>query len=117
MLDEGVVQKGNGHSNQTYSALDASNVKWKVLGANEGELQVVAADVIKNSDNSTKKFKVMGITGYLYGVEELNKICNVYGKGKGATGARSINYNDIGKAIGRKNIPNKSSYTYTWTSV
>lgn len=68
--------------------------KWKVLGADDetGELLIVAADVLKNTDNSTKKLVLKGITGYLNGVEELNKVCQVYGKGKGATGARSINY-------------------------
>lgn len=116
IIDEGTVQKGNGNSDQTYSAADASNVKWKVLGAGDnGELLIVAADVLKNTNNTTKKLTLRGITGYLNGVEELNKICQVYGKGKGATGARSINYDDIGKAIGRKRGTNTASYTYTWT--
>ena len=118
MLDEGTVQKGNGDSNQTYLASDAKNVKWKVIGADEktGELLIVAADVLKNTDNSTKKLSLRGITGYLNGVEELNKICSIYGNGKGATGARSIDYDDIGKAIGRTKSTNTPSYTYTWTA-
>ena len=117
MLDEGSVQKGNGHSDQLYSASDARNVKWKVLGTDDetGELLIVAADVIKNTNSSAKKFIVRGITGYLNGVNELNKICQVYGNGKGATGARSIDFDDIGKVIGRKRTTNTSSYTYTWT--
>ena len=118
MLDDGTVQKGNGNSNQTFVASNASNVKWKVLGADDetGELLIVAADVLKNTDNSTQKLVLRGITGYLNGVEELNKVCQVYGKGKGATGARSINYEDIGKVIGRKRGTNTASYTYTWTA-
>ncbi len=116
MLDDGTVQKGNGHSNQTFAASNASNVKWKVLGTDDetGELLIVAADVLKNTDNSTKKLVLRGITGYLNGVEELNKVCQIYGKGKGATGARSINYDDIGTVIGRKRGVNIESRTYTW---
>ena len=117
MVDEGTVQQGNGNSDQKYSVLDAKNIKWKVLGADEqtGELLIVAADALKNLDNSTKKFILRGLTGYSYGTDELNKICQIYGKGKGATGARSINYDDVATVIGRKKGINTSSYTYKWT--
>lgn len=50
----------------------------------------MAADVLKNEDGTIKLMRFKGITGYLYGVDELNKICNIYGNGKGATGGRSI---------------------------
>ena len=115
-----IKNKGNGYKNQTYSAVDAKNgnIKWKVLGANEetGELLIVAADVLKNDNNSTKKLVLRGITGYLHSADELNNICNVYGQGKGATGGRSINYDDIDKAIGRAKSTVNQSWTYTWTT-
>ena len=57
-----------------------------------------------------------GLTGYLYGTDELNKVCSVYGNGKGATGGRSITYDDIAKVIGLTKWKNTSEYTYTWTS-
>ena len=115
-----IKNKGNGYAIQTYSASDAQNgeLKWKVLGTDEetGELLIVAADVLKNNDNSTKKFTLRGITGYLHGVDELNNICNVYGQGKGATGGRSINYNDIDKAIGKVKSTVNQLWTYSWTT-
>ena len=117
LLDAGKIEKGNGYGNQTYSTSNASDVKWKVLGADEetGELLIVAADVLKNEDGTTKLMRFKGITGYLYGVDELNKICNIYGNGKGATGGRSITYDDIAKVIGLKKKKNTNQYTYTWT--
>ena len=118
LLDAGQVVAGNGNSDQTYSVSDASNVKWKVLGVDEetGELLIVAADVLKDSSNTTKKIAFRGLTGYTYGIEELNKVCSVYGKGKGATGGRSITYEDIVKVIGKAKGTNTSQYTYTWTT-
>ena len=118
MLDAGTIEKGNGYENQTYSLIDTSKVKWKVLRANEenGELLIVAADVLKNNDGTTKIMKFKGITGYLYGVDELNKACNIYGSGKGATGGRSITYDDIAKVIGLEKKENSDEYVYTWTS-
>ncbi len=117
LLDAGKIEKGNGYGNQTYSTSDASDVKWKVLGADEktGKLLIVAADVLKNEDGTSKLMRFKGITGYLYGVDELNKICNIYGNGKGATGGRSITYDDIAKVIGLKKKQNTNQYTYTWT--
>ena len=37
---------------------------------------------------------------YTNGINELNKICKVYGKGKGATGARSITVEDVDRVTG-----------------
>ena len=124
MLDKGKVEKGTGYLyNQTYSASDTKvgDTKWKVIGADEetGELLIMATDVIKTTDEKdkivAKKFVIRGITGYLYGIDELNKVCNVYGQGKGATGGRSLTYDDVEKTIGVKRGNPNPEYTYTWT--
>ena len=116
LLEKGQIEKGNGLENQVFSVKDSNQIKWKVLGVNEenGELLIIAADELKSDDGITKKFTLKGITGYLYGKDELNKICEIYGNGKGATGGRCIVIDDINKTIGRKSTTNTIKYTYTW---
>ncbi len=116
LLDNNQVVKGNGSSPQTYKVSDANGRRWRVLGADEttGELLIISDDVLKEN-NATKKMTFKGITGYLYGVDELNKVCNIYGKGSGATGARSLTFDDVNKAIGKEREENTGKWTYTWT--
>ena len=115
-LDNGEVVAGNGNSSQTYKVSDANGRKWRVLGADEttGELLIISDDVLKEN-NATKKMTFRGITGYLYGVDELNKVCSIYGKGNGATGARSLTIDDVNKSIGKEKGKNTGKWTYTWT--
>ena len=117
LLDKNQVVAGNGNSTQTYKVSDAIGRKWRVLGADEitGELLIISDDVLKEN-NATKKMTFRGITGYLYGVDELNKVCSIYGKGNGATGARSITLDDVNKAIGKEKGKNTEKWTYTWTA-
>ena len=117
LLDKNQVVAGNGNSQQTYKVSDASGRKWRVLGADEttGELLIISDDVLKEN-NATKKMTFRGITGYLYGVDELNKVCSIYGKGNGATGARSLTLDDVNKAIGKEKGKNTGKWTYTWTA-
>ncbi len=116
LLDKNQVVVGNGNSPQTYKVSDANGRKWRALGADEttGELLIISDDVLKEN-NATKKMTFRGITGYLYGVDELNKVCSVYGKGNGATGARSVTLDDVNKAIGKEKGRNTGNLTYTWT--
>ena len=116
LLDKGQVATGNGHSSQTYKVSNANGIKWRVLGADEttGELLIVSGDVLKEN-NATKKMIFRGITGYLFGIDELNKVCNIYGRGTGATGARSITLDDVNKAVGKARGKNTSKWTYSWT--
>lgn len=102
-LDKGEVIAGNGYSDQNFKVSNANEIKWRVLGADEatGELLIIADDVLKEN-NATKQLILGGITGYLYGIDELNKVCNIYGKGKGATGARSVTLDDVNKAVGKE---------------
>ena len=83
--------EGTGYSyDQTYTT---ENVGWRVLGLSaKGEIELI-------SDNPTSsKLWLYGEKGYLNAEDELNNMCNeLYGKGKHATGARSLNVEDINK--------------------
>ena len=102
---------GNGYGVQNYFASQASSVKWQVIGADEetGELLIFANN--KVGDN----LQLQGITGYLDGVDELNNACNVYGQGKGATGGRSLTFDDTNKLLGRDNTRTNEKWTFKWT--
>ena len=52
-----------------------------------GQNGTISKNTLKTSMKS-----YLGQDVELIGVEELNKVCQVYGEGKGATGAGSINY-------------------------
>ncbi len=102
---------GNGAVLKTYLASQASNVRWQVIGADEetGDLLIFANN--KVGDN----LQLKGITGYLHGVDELNNACNVYGQGKGATGGRSLTFDDANKLLGRDNTRTNQKWTFKWT--
>ena len=77
-------------SDQTYTT---ENLGWRVLGISaKGELELI-------SDNPTSSTLYLeGDTGYLNAEEVLNNMCNeLYGQGEHATGARSLNVEDINK--------------------
>ena len=118
LLDNNQIEKGNGVDNQTFFASDAKYVKWKVLGADEesGELLIISSDVLKEENGAMKKLYLKGITGFLYGSDEIDKICSIYGKGKGATGGRGIKYEDVLKALGLEKTFDTMEYTYNWTN-
>lgn len=101
---------GNGYGVQDYLASQASSVKWQVIGADEetGELLIFA-------NNKVSDLRIQGITGYLHGVDELNNACNVYGQGKGATGGRSLTFDDTNKLLGRDNTRANEKWTFKWT--
>ena len=101
---------GNGVALKTYLASQANSVKWQVIGADEetGDLLIFANN--KVGDN----LQLKGITGYLHGIDELNNACNVYGQGKGATGARSLTFDDTNKLLGIDNTRRNEKYTFSW---
>lgn len=96
---EKTLTEGNGYGPQTFSNKAKTN-GWRVLGANEetGELLIISADSVLTTENAI--FYLRGIAGYNYGEQELNKVCSVFGSGYGATGARSVNVDDINKITG-----------------
>ena len=134
---EQTLSKGNGYDQQIFSNKVDTN-GWRILGVNEktNEMLIISTDPIKTTDNND--FALRGIAGYIYGIEELNKICSLFGKGYGATGARSVNIEDVNKITGynpknigkydptQSEIGNKyeegqcyeygNKVTYSWTS-
>jgi len=78
------------------------NYGWRILGVdkNTKQLQLISEDFVpltgKDKDNRTgQMYYLSGQSGYANGVEELNKICSIYGTGQGATGAKVVNVDDI----------------------
>ena len=67
---------------QTFTS--SSNIKWRVLSKNEqtGEVVLISEEPIKT--DAGNNYYLNGAIGYLYAEEELNKICEIYGHGKGA---------------------------------
>ena len=83
---------------------------WRVLGINtKGEIELI-------SDNPTSSTLYLGgEKGYLNAKEVLNNMCNeLYGKGEHATGARSLNVEDINK-LGNYDPTTYSGYGDIWT--
>ena len=101
---------GNGYGIQKYSANQASNVKWQVIGVDEE-----TGDLLIFANNKVSDLRLQGITGYLHGVDELNNACNVYGQGKGATGGRSLTFDDTNKLLGKDNTRKNEKWTFKWT--
>ena len=104
------VDKGkSGYSNdQTFKT--EKNLGWRVLGINsKGEIELI-------SDNPTStSIYLEGEKGYLNVEDILNNICNeLYGKGEHATGARSLNLEDINK-LGNYDPTTYSGYGDIWT--
>ena len=84
---------------QTFSA--AQNLKWQVLGLDsEGRLEIISETTIGQSSGgelvgSKRYYKLSGETGYINGVDELNKISELFVHGNYAVSARSVNLNDL----------------------
>ena len=82
---------------QTYTTPATENeckaIKWRVLGAENGNLLIVMETPLTD-------YYLRGAEGYQNGINELNKICAIYGHGANATGARSIKVEDINKITG-----------------
>ena len=87
----------NGYGDQTFSSKYTG--KWQVLGVDEeGCLMLISSDIIKTTSDVT--FCLQGQNGYVNGITELNKISAIYGKGKYAKSARSVNVDDVNKITG-----------------
>ena len=84
-------EKSGYSSDQTFKT--EKNLGWRVLGINtKGELELI-------SDNPTStSLCLSGDIGYLNAEDILNNVCNeLYVNGEHATGARSLNVEDINK--------------------
>ena len=74
---------------------------WKVLGAEDGKFLIMSTKDVDTlelygleGNNNTINY------GLLNGIPRLNEICEAYGHGVGATGARSIKVEDLDKITG-----------------
>ena len=116
----GADDTGSGHDiNQTLSTDDyetstgSKSTKWKVIGVNTktGTVNLISAEPlkVKKSSGNYETYRIYGKEGYNNGINELNKMCSVFGYGNGATGARSVNVDDIDKALNY----NKNNFIYT----
>jgi len=90
----------NGYGDQTFDLTKyTGDNKWRVLGVKDGKVELISADLVPLSDNSLY-FYLNGRTGFQNAETELNKVASLYGHGTHATGARSVNVDDINKITG-----------------
>ena len=107
----------SGYTSDQEFSVSATTNGWRVLGVNEiGQIELISADPIQTSSNANYYLK--GEKGYLDGLEELNAICSIFGQGKGAETARSLNVDDVDKLAGIKTEADKkacySDYGSKW---
>ena len=92
----------------TFNSSDA--MTWKVMSVDKttGIVELMAENPTVN------KVNLKGKNGYKNAVTVLNKVGDVYGHGKGATGGRSITVEDVNKLENyTPEDDTKTSYTYT----
>ena len=89
----------SGYTTDQSFSVSATTNGWRVLGMNEnGQIELISADPIQTSSSSNYYLK--GEKGYLDGPDELNAICGIFGQGKGAESARSLDVDDVNKLAG-----------------
>ena len=84
-------------SSQTLTT--TANTKWRILSIDEttGEILLTTQGVTNTDTEATLR----GATGYLHGVEELNRICKeLYSNTEKGITARSMTIEDLNKAVG-----------------
>ena len=94
------------------------DVKWKVLGAEDGNLLVVSSSSVESITLGDKKDIKKTQDDYINGNILLDEISEKYAKGKNAVSSRNITINDILKLtnIDESLIYNEAEYTYYWNS-
>ena len=89
----------SGYTTDQSFSVSATTNGWRVLGINEsGQIELISADPIQTSASSNYYLK--GEKGYFDGPDELNAICGIFGQGKGAESARSLDVDDVNKLAG-----------------
>lgn len=106
----------NGIGDQIFKLTDY-NGKWRVLGTENEQILIISEDVISPSNGYTNNqdesyYYINYTNGYTYAIQELNNICSLYGQGKGASSARSINIEDINKITGYEPRGKTTGYEY-----
>lgn len=74
---------------------------WRVLSIENGQIKLISASAIQTKEGKDFYFSTPASDkAYLSAVDELNAICSIYGKGKGAESAKSLDVDDINKLTG-----------------
>ena len=99
----------NGQSDQTYTIEnnEAQKLTWKVLGTDDdGNILIMPTTNITDSTGAIQRMPIGGTDATAaqnaaqYAAEEIDRICSIYGYGKGAKSARSVKVEDIDKLTG-----------------
>lgn len=87
------AESGSTAGNQT---LTTEDLEWRVFGINnKGEVELIS------TKPTTQTVRLRGDIGAYNGVRLLNSTCNdLYGQGKGAVSARSLDVDDLNKLAG-----------------
>jgi len=95
-----------GHTEDQVFKANEYEYGWRVLGVDEKkQLMLLAEDFAQPTEGGKrlgvrKAYNLKGQEGYENGVDELNNICSIYGNGRGAIEARSINIDDVNRITG-----------------
>ena len=105
----------NGSGDQTFDSSVkgeyGSEIKWRVLEVNSnGTVDIVPESSITSKGGDS--FLLDGKDGYNNGVEELENICAIFGKGEHAQSARCMKEIDVYKAIGWDKLASKFGISY-----
>ena len=98
------LQPGDGEDEQTVSYNLSQG--WKLLGVtSSGNLIITTAEVVSpvsvgETNTGNLSYHLYGRTGYQNVVEELDKVCSLYGQGSMAQGSRSIKMEDVNRVTG-----------------
>ena len=96
----------SGHTEDQVFKANEYQYGWRVLGVDENkQLMLLSEDFAQPTTGGTalgvrQSYTLQGREGYTNGVEELNKICSIYGNGIGATSARVVTVDDINRITG-----------------
>ena len=97
-----------GHTEDQVFKANEYQYGWRVLGVDEEtkELLLISEELVpltgggSKGNRTNQYYYLREHVGYVNGTEELNKICEIYGKGRGAVGARCVTNDDIDKITG-----------------
>ena len=91
-----------GHDTDQVFNLNSYEGGWRLLGVENGQLQIISENIIgtDSAEVSDELYYLNGVTGLRNSITELDNISELYGQGQYAQSARSVNQEDIAKAIG-----------------
>ena len=85
-----------------------TNAKWRILSIDES-----TGRILITTEGPVNKVKLQGVTGYLYGADELNRLCEkLYSNTDKGLVARSMTIEDLNEATGY--IEPTDNLRYAW---